>query len=241
MSQIEIKIVPPPAINVDLLPGFGVGSGTGGGAPIATNTIAGNNTGATAAPIGLTPAQSRTLLGVLSDAELMAILASYQKNFNLTNGDGDVNKFQVRDNVGETGFASFEFWSEYVSEGFGVLQVNANAEEGFGVGHGGSILTVNESVAAFTGGSGHTVGVNPTGYQISHPSAFRSTIGAIANADLQAALEDFVSAVYARTTDPGTAGTPWNNGGVWTFSAGSASPSLNFSVSTNSQYIGSLN
>jgi hypothetical protein len=59
--------------------------------------------------------------------------------------------------------------------------------------------------------------------------------------DLQTALTEFVSAVYARTTDPGTAGVPWNNAGVWTFSAGSASPSLNFSVSTNSQYIGSLN
>jgi hypothetical protein len=59
--------------------------------------------------------------------------------------------------------------------------------------------------------------------------------------DLQAALADFVTAVYARTTDPNVAGTPWNNAGVWTFSAGSASPSLDFSVSTNSQYIGSLN
>ena len=115
-----------------------------------------------------------------------------QEKFNLTNVDGDINKFRVLDNVGGTGFASFEFWSEYVSEGFGLLQVNANAEEGFGVGHGGSILSVNESVAAFTGGSGHTVGVNPTGYQVSHPSAFRSTIGAIANADLQAALADYL-------------------------------------------------
>lgn len=54
-------------------------------------------------------------------------------------------------------------------------------------------------------------------------------------------LTQFVATVFARTTDPGIAGVAWNNGGVWTFSSGSVSASLDFSVSTNSQYIGCLN
>lgn len=58
---------------------------------------------------------------------------------------------------------------------------------------------------------------------------------------LQTALADFVTAVYERTTDPGTAGVPWNNAGVWTFSTGFTNGSLNFSQAVYSQYIGCLN
>lgn len=48
-----------------------------------------------------------------------------------------------------------------------------------------------------------------------------------------------LSAIYAITTDPLVAGSPWNSGGFLKFSAGvsSYSPSMDFSDARNSMYI----
>ena len=148
-----------------------------------------------------------------------------QKRFNLTNGDGDVNRFEVNDNDATDSYASFVFQSKLLSEGFAAFSIIANAEDGFEVSQTNK-LQANTQFAGALSASGQSIGVDASGYSVSHPSAFCTEIGAIDSAALQSALEDFVTAVYERTTDPGTAGTPWNNGGIWTFSAGRAGQPL---------------
>jgi hypothetical protein len=55
-----------------------------------------------------------------------------------------------------------------------------------------------------------------------------------------AAVRDWLFAIiYAQTTDPGIAGQPWNDNGTIKFSTG-YSPSLDFSNSKNSMYLGTL-
>lgn len=173
MSQIQIKVVPPPAISVEMVRGYGVGgSGSGSNLQIGPNTIAGNNTGATAAPTGLTPSQARTLLDVPSNSDLSA----FQRIFDLTNVDNNRNRFEVASGVGGTGFAALNFISEYTSEGFQRLEMIANAEDGFSLSHG-NMLTLNPFFAGFTSGAGPSVGVTNSGYVVNQPAAFRSVLG----------------------------------------------------------------
>jgi hypothetical protein len=117
----------------------------------------------------------------------------YQRKFNLTNGDGDVNKFEVADGAADSTFASFSFLSELTSEGFATLEVFANCEDGFEVSQSNK-LQANTQFAGALSASGQSVGVDGSGYSVSHPSAFRTEIGAIDSADLQAALEDYYTA-----------------------------------------------
>lgn len=61
------------------------------------------------------------------------------------------------------------------------------------------------------------------------------------NAGLQAALVQYFDDAYSRTSDPGVEGQIWNDQGILMFSSGGATlPSLNFSIASNSQYLGTL-
>ena len=54
-------------------------------------------------------------------------------------------------------------------------------------------------------------------------------------------MAELLAAAYSVTSDPESAGQPWNNAGVLTFSSGFVNGLLDFSKATHSQYIALFN
>jgi hypothetical protein len=149
----------------------GVQGPAGTVAPIAANTVLGNNTAGTAAPIALTPAQARTLLDVPANS----VLSSYAKLFTqMTNGS---NRFEVSDDASGTQQASLLFTSQSIVDSFPLLSFIANAEEGFSLSQGSSLFSLSQSQIVFGNSIGHSFGVNATGYTMGNVPAFRTLLG----------------------------------------------------------------
>jgi hypothetical protein len=171
--------------------------GSGGSEPIPANTLLGNNTGSPAEPTGLTAEQSRTLL-------------SAQESF-YTLITGDVSRFVVTKPASEFLYSSFDFQSHsgVDSGGFGEAYLSVNPEDGVRLG------ISNTDV-----GYSYGIAMSPSGYTVDAPAAFRTAINAAEASHTHDISMLNWATIYARTTNPGIAGQPWNDGGTLRFSNG---------------------
>jgi hypothetical protein len=169
----------------------------GGLDPIPANTLLGNPTGSTALPTPLPDEQVRTLL-------------SAQESF-FTLITGNVSRFSVTKPVSEFLYSSFIFQSHSGADsgGFGEAYLSANPEDG-----------VRFGISNTDVGYAYGIAINPSGYTVDAPAAFRTAINAAEASHTHDISTLNWATIYARTTNPGVAGQPWNDGGTLKFSAG---------------------
>jgi hypothetical protein len=138
-------------------------------------------------------------------------LLSAQETFS-TLITGNLNVFVVEAPTISGQQANFFFQSHNgeADSNFGIASIVANAEEGvqiFAKGNGLSDPLYN--IQVFAGG-----------YAVAQPAAFRTAISAAEASHTHDISTLNWATIYARTTNPGIAGQPWNDSGTLRFSNG---------------------